>query len=345
MTENYFPKCAEKGCNELAVSFSPHCWAHTDHKQYSSKLQAGIKAIGSEPFPLNLKKVECENMDFSHLNLSRSSFSQASISWSHFIGTNLAAGDMIGARFDSCDFVGSEMQDINLTRASFDRCSFSHADLKGAYLVEALFREADFMGAVLNDVVLWNADLSGAKHIKRKNFAHRDDGFARGKAFLSERNALEAFESYRTLKHYLYEKGLYEDASWASYRELTMERKYLFETRNPRYIPSLLMDILSGYTEKPNRVIVAALGTVFVFGAIYYLLDAVRSTTDAFSGAKIGLWDSIYFSFITFTTVGFGDFVPKANLWIKALVSLEAFSGPFMAGLYIFTLTRRYAAR
>jgi len=301
--------------------------------------------MGSDPFSLNLKKVECENMDFSHLDLSHSSFSQASIVRAHFIGTSLTASDMIGARFDSCDFVGSEMQDINLTRALFNCCSFSHADLKGAYLVEAHFREVDFMGAVLNNVVLWNADLSGAKNIKRKNFAHRDDAFARGKVFLSEKNALEAFESYRTLKHYLYEKGLYEDASWASYRELTMERKHLFETRNPRFIPSLLMDILSGYTQKPNRVIVSALGTVFVFGAIYYFLDAVRCTTESYSGAKIGLWDSIYFSFITFTTVGFGDFVPKANLWIKALVSLEAFSGPFMAGLYIFTLTRRYASR
>ena len=212
-------------------------------------------------------------------------------------------------------------------------------------MAEAHFRDVDFMGAVLNNVVLWNADLAGAKNIKRKNFAYRDDKFARGKAFLSEKNALEAFESYRTLKHYLYEKGLYEDASWASYRELTMERKHLFQTRNPRFIPSLLMDILSGYTEKPNRVIVSALGTVFVFGAIYYFLNAVRGTTESFPAAKIGLWDSIYFSFITFTTVGFGDFVPKADLWIKALVSLEAFSGPFMAGLYIFTLTRRYASR
>ena len=301
--------------------------------------------MGSEPFPLNLKKVECENMDFSHLDLSHSSFSQASIARVHFIGTSLTASDMIGARFDSCDFVGSEMQGVHLTRASFDRCSFSHADLKSAYLVEAHFREVDFMGAVLNNVVLWNADLSGAKNIKRKNFARRDDSFARGKAFLSEKNALEAFESYRTLKHYLYEKGLYEDASWASYRELTMERKYLFQTRNPRFVPSLLMDILSGYTEKPNRVIVSALGTVFVFGLTYYLLDAVQCAAGSFSGAKVGLWDSIYFSFITFTTVGFGDFIPKSYLWVKALVSLEAFSGPFMAGLYIFTLTRRYAAR
>ena len=207
--------------------------------------------------------------------------------------------------------------------------------------MEARLREVDMLGTVMSRAVIWNADLAGAMHLKKKNF-HDPDSEPR-KALLSEKDALVAFESYRTIKHYFHDQGLHEDASWAAYRELTMERRHFFKTRNPRYFPSLLMDILSGYTEKPNRVVAASLAVIIGFGLIYYFFN-VPVLMMAGSGSRTGLLDSIYFSFITFTTVGYGDFTPRPVAWFRLLACAEAFSGPFMAGLYIFTLTRRYAA-
>ena len=103
------------------------------------------------------------------------------------------------------------------------------------------------------------------------------------------------------------------------------------------------MNVLSGYTEKPQRVILSSLLIVFIFGLLYYFLDVPQSST-AYLPHHASVWDGIYFSFITFTTVGYGDFTPRPYLGFRALACVEAFSGPFMAGLYIFTLTRRYAA-
>ena len=310
---------------------------------YLSALRQAISRPDRDtPIILNLKKVECENLDFSQFDLQGSSFSQAQLTHCHFIGSNLSQSNLIGTKFKDCDFVGADLSGANATKASFTNCSFSHADLRDAFLIEAHFGETDFMGSILWNVSLWNADISGARHIKKKNFNNPAKPNNTQDACLAETNAIMACESYRSVKHYLYGRGLYEDASWAAYRELTMQRKHFFESKNPRYFPSLLMDILSGYTEKPNRVILSALGIILLFGFIYFVTGAVRPTID--SSAIVSSWDHVYFSFITFTTVGFGDFVPKPFLWVKILVSIEAFSGPFMAGLYVFTLTRRYSS-
>lgn len=302
-----------------------------------------MKRIGRSSSRLNLKKARCGHLDFSGLDLRNSSFSQAEISDSLFIGTVLSGCDMIGSKFNSCDFIGSEMQDSNYTRAVFSHCSFSHSDLASSYFVEAHFKEVDFMGASLYEAVLWNADLAGAKNLKKRNFRDPLSRSQDPKTGLSEKDPLMATESYRSLKRHFYQKGYYEDASWAAYQELTMERKHFLKKKDPRFLASLLMDVLSGYTEKPARVILSSFGIIFSFGCIYYWLDAVCPSINP-GGGSIGFWNNLYFSFITFTTVGFGDFVPRAHLLVKALVAAESFSGPFMAGLFIFTLTRRYAA-
>ncbi len=336
MTAAAFSRCARSDCHEYAVSFSESCWTHSVPRDYLPTLKASLNS--GESKPLNLKKVECEGLDFSKMNLAGSSFSQAHFSKCHFIGTDLSGSDMIGTHFHLCDFVGSDLRSAYLTRAQFSHSWLSHCDLRGAVLVEALFRETDFTGSLLSWTILLNADMRTAKNLRKGNFEDPDH---KARATVNEKNALVAFESYRTLRHYFSDQGFHEDASWASYRGLTMERNHFFETKDLRFFPSLLMDLLSGYTEKPHRVILASLVTVFLFASLYFFL---RVPQQASTAGPVSFLNSLYFSFITFTTVGYGDFVPRPGALFQLLTCAEAFSGPFMAGLYIFTLTRRYSA-
>lgn len=334
--------CAGPGCKDSSVSFSDHCWAHSDHAAVLSALAKGLKNA-KEPLFLHLKKADLRGLDFSRLSVAGSSFSQAKLTDCLFVGTDLSGADFIGTRLSNCEFVGSDLLKANFTRAVMNQCSFSYSDLRGAYFVEARARETDFLGSLLHEAVLWHADLSLARHLKKKNFHAPGGEGHEEEARIGEEDPLAACESYRALKHYFYANGLPEDASWAAYRELTTERKYYFRSRDPRFIPSLFMDLLSGYTEKPSRVIVASLAIVFIFALIYFAFNVpMRPESGGAGPATIG--ESLYFSFITFTTVGYGDYTPRPFFWFRLLACIEAFSGPFMAGLYIFTLTRRYAA-
>lgn len=335
--------CAKTGCNEAAVSFSDRCWEHSDKSSALRALRDGLRGLpASAKVPLNLKKVEASELDLSNCHLKNSCFSMASLERCLFIGSDLSASEAIGAHFSRCDFVGTDAAGADFTKAVFSECSFSHADLRGARLAEAAFHNTDFMGATLYNSVIWNADIASAKNLKRKSFMDQRSLKKSETVRISEKDAMVAFDSYRLLKHYFYRNGLHEDGGWAAYRELTMERKHFFETKDPRFFPSLLMDLLSGYTEMPHRVIAASLAIIIGFGLIYFGFGAASHANSP--DAVLSLWDSLYFSFITFTTVGYGDIIPKAVPGFRVLTCVEAFSGPFMSGLYIFTLTRRYSA-
>ena len=344
MTQNTeFPKCRQPQCRESALSLSDYCWAHIpSQSDYYKKLKNFLAGAVEGPARLNLRKAELKDLDFSNRNLGGSCFNQARIKDCQFIGSDLSSADMIGAWIESCDFIGGGMVGINFTKAVLKNSSFSYSNLKGACLVEARLHDVDFMGAHLCGALLWNAEFDNVKYLKRKSFQDPEDPPKRARARISEQNPLMARDSYRMLKHYLNHSGFYEDSSWASYRELTMERKYFFEKRDLRYFPSLLMDLLSGYTEKPNRVIMSSIVIILFFALAYFLLNAAQSTL-ASGSERLSLIDAVYFSLITFTTVGFGDLIPRAAAIYRGLVCVEAFSGPFMIGLYIFTLTRRYA--
>ncbi len=311
---------------------------------YVKNLYQHLKALSpGSPVVMNLKKVSADDLDFSRMDISGSNLDQVHFTHSTFVGAELKGANFIGARFSFCDFVGADLCHANLTRAVLSGCSFSYADLRATYLIEARFKETDFMGAALFDAFIWNTDFSGAKHLKKSNFQNSFRTTRETQTHISEENPTVSYESYRALKNYFYHNGLSEDASWAAYRERLMERRHFFKTRNPRYFLSLLMDLLSGYTEKPNRVILSSFIIIFIFAVLYYFMNATTSMVVDDPG-RTNFWNCLYFSFITFTTVGYGDFVPRPEIWYKMLTCAEAFSGPFMSGLYIFTLTRRYAA-
>jgi len=97
-------------------------------------------------------------------------------------------------------------------------------------------------------------------------------------------------------------------------------------------IANILLDLSTGYGERPYRVVALAVGMVFGFAALFALF---MSWTPY--GGPIGYLVLSATSFVTLVLIG-GE--PIENPYIRLLAEVEGFIGAFLIALFVFTLTR-----
>jgi len=108
------------------------------------------------------------------------------------------------------------------------------------------------------------------------------------------------------------------------------------------YITVLLVNNLLSYRVITADLIYCAISTYFLIGimwsGIYIVLEAM--SPGSFSGIS-DTSDLLYFSFVTLTTVGFGDIMPESII-SKRLAMLEAAVGGIYLAVIIAMLVGRY---
>ena len=111
---------------------------------------------------------------------------------------------------------------------------------------------------------------------------------------------------------------------------------------------NLLRYILSSKSVN-SSVISAAVSSYFLIGIcwgfLYSLIETLAPNSFIFSNDLIQshyLWpDFIYYSFVTLTTVGFGDIMPHSHL-ARSLTILEAICGAFFMAILVAKLVSLY---
>ena len=108
------------------------------------------------------------------------------------------------------------------------------------------------------------------------------------------------------------------------------------------YIVALLVNNLLSYRVVTADLIYCAISTYFLIGVmwsgIYMVLEGIYP--GSFSGiSEAG--DLLYFSFVTLTTVGFGDILPQTII-SKRLVIFEAATGCIYLAVIIAMIVGRY---
>ena len=158
-----------------------------------------------------------------------------------------------------------------------------------------------------------------------------------------EKTFSEAKEIYLLLKNNFHSVGKYKDESWAFKKEKDMERKDNCHFKSlHKWLWSCVLNGVFGYGEQPIKVIISAMSIILIFTFLFMgsgisNIDIERITTKNF-------FDCIYFSTVTFTTLGLGDFRPVEG-WGRILVGTEAFIGAFMMALFVYTFARRTGGR
>lgn len=98
--------------------------------------------------------------------------------------------------------------------------------------------------------------------------------------------------------------------------------------------------ILFGFMLLPSRVIRTVIATIAVFAAIYRFWPYGALVLNDTSPEKTrDILDVLYFSVITFTTVGYGDIHPAGSMRIFTM--LEASLGVFLMAIFTLTVGRK----
>lgn len=229
------------------------------------------------------------------------------------------------AEFNKTQFWPTSRISVALAKG---KISFAGASLENVSLTPLkLHRSAsiDFTGALLRNTQMKREDI-------QDNIADE-----------REKRFSEAGETYLLLKNNFHSLGRYEDESWAFKKEKDFERKSYFHARSLRWLGSMFWNLLYGYGEKPFWILGWCGLLLLLSSFIYWLSKGVFQVLGTYLVPVDDYWNNLYFSVVTFTILGYGDFRPIGK--IRVLASIEAFLGIFFIALFIFAFARKTGGR
>lgn len=274
-------------------------------------------------------------------------------------GQSLAGFELARAQLDGINLTipeqptGADLRYANLTRDSLKGARLYRADFTGATLLKANLSDANINAARFEDADLLGAVFAGV-HMEDTHWGHAlrqdRDAYAakrRGETEIALQNFREAEEIYRDLRIISEAQGHRRTSGEFFYREMLMRHHRLPRFSLARWV-SGFAHVLYGYGERPAHIIGCALGYLLVFAVLYFWLGLLdNNVLEIFDPAKSfganlrSFGDCLYFSIVTFTTVGYGDVVPHAGT--KAIAAIEALSGNFIMALFVVVFVRKMA--
>ncbi len=218
----------------------------------------------------------------------------------------------------NADFTGAEF----LCDVKFNDAHFKHDAMFGGATIAAAFdfrcrfdRGSDIQAM---DVEVVNPEEGISLFRTAKNAARaRSDSYAEGEYHFLERRAIAAKN--------------HKESRWR-WRLFARDSKVMVRMN------SFFGRWFYGYGERPMRPLIWGTVIVFLCALIYWRFGAI--CTDA--GQRVASFGTnLYFSVVTFTTLGYGDFRPEPG-WPRLLCSVEALLGAATMATFIVCLTKKY---
>lgn len=104
----------------------------------------------------------------------------------------------------------------------------------------------------------------------------------------------------------------------------------------PSKIALWIYKLLCMYGESPLRVAISAIVVITACAVAFWFLGINDGEKPVHSIAT-----SFYFSVVTFTTLGYGDYAPMPGI-ARLISSIEAITGLFLTSLFLVTFVRRF---
>jgi hypothetical protein len=151
--------------------------------------------------------------------------------------------------------------------------------------------------------------------------------------------------TYRELEKIYGENNMDEKANDMYYKRTKLYYRYFWRRaiKKSRELPSRIKDVFKsflnllffwfcGHGERPLRALLISIFVILLFSGLYCIPNLILySSLSPGVDYSFGLFQGFYFSIVTFTTLGFGDFVPKNSIG-QTFVVIEVMLGYFMLG-------------
>src|SRR5262245_26791483 len=272
-----------------------------------------------ESRPVNFDLPTMEQAGATYLDLRGLRVEETQIDKAYLKNVNLR-----WAQFRDVGFKNARFVNCNLSQASFDDCYLRRAVFEKCDLVNSRFDTCDFSQAIVAESRI---DFAGFKNCE----------IGLGNIhFQKEATPRAMVRVCRGLKLNAMSMGNFADAGELTYLEKRYERLGHFRDGHwARWAGSMLQNLLWGYGERPWRLAAVMLFNIVLFGTLFHVLDPLPGKS---------WWEHVYFSGITYLTVGYGDLAPHAPL-AQLLSVICASSGIATFGLLIASVTKKVMYR
>ena len=295
----------------------------------------------------NLRSGDLTNADLDDATLTRANLEDATLESADLDGT-----DLTDAKLHNC-----RLQDVYISEETEfgDRCGYERA----ADPYDILSWEV--VGPLMEPVKLTRDDhhlyqggrLATAWH-RFRYWTGRHPDYKPDDEDIE--NLEKAISTYRTYQRLHRENSLPGDIPHYFYREKEMRRlKALAEGDRRDWATRVLQKWVMGYGEKPWRVVGTSVLTILGFGVLYSLAGGIHTTGG--EGEHLAydflptiplstpgwleiLLGNLYFSAVTFSTLGYGDVEPASGA-VQFLASAQSIIGAGLMALLVAVLARR----
>jgi hypothetical protein len=297
---------------------------------------------------VDLRRANLRHKQLDNANLAEADLEDANLTFARLVNANLAFANLNGAIISFANLEGANLSAANLensyvedarlnntvlTGASFKNATLSNSSLKNAYLIDA-----QLDGSNLTAVNLDGANLSSVKFDEKITMRIlKETGYSIKKIW-SRRSDLLLDTTIRC-------KGVNATTCYGSqrFKLFLQDQDYLEEFLETKWGKRIFIIwwIFADCGRSLSRWAGWSLLLALLFAFIYWILGPRSFDTQHLNFNFITL---LYYSVVTFTTLGFGDIIPRtttAAMWVTAEVILGYIMLGGLITIFASKLSRR----
>lgn len=297
-----------------------------------------IDLKNAELMHLNLEKANLAEADLQMANLSFANFKNANFAFANLDSAVFSFGNFEGASFSGAHLENAYLEDASLVGAKLPGANLKKAKLANSNLKNAYLVDASLEGSILSAVNFRNANVSSVTFDQRIFW-----NLAREKRF-NLRNLWDQREDI-LLDTTIRCKGVNATTCYGSqqFKLFLQDQDFLEEFLDKKWGKKIFFIwwILADCGRSLGRWAGWSFLLALVFAFVFWRLGPDSFDTPHL---KFNLLTMFYYSVVTFTTLGFGDIIPKTTT-AAMCVTVEVIVGYVMLGGLITIFASKLSRR